>query len=52
MPIDVGAVQQALREQGLDGWLWYDFQGANPIAQRLAGLGRRRAHWPRAGGFT
>src|SRR5687768_14431474 len=39
MPVDVGAVQQALREQGLDGWLWYDFQGANPIAQRLAGLG-------------
>jgi Xaa-Pro aminopeptidase len=39
MPIDVGAVQDALREQGLDGWLWYDFQGANPIAQRLAGLG-------------
>jgi Xaa-Pro aminopeptidase len=32
-------VQAALREQGLDGWLWYDFQGANPIAQRLAGLG-------------
>lgn len=22
----------------MDGWLWYDFQGANPIAQRLAGL--------------
>jgi Xaa-Pro dipeptidase len=41
MPVDVGAVQQALREQGLDGWLWYDFQGANPIAQRLAGLGGR-----------
>lgn len=38
MAVDVGAVQQALREQGLDGWLWYDFQGANPIAQRLAGL--------------
>jgi Xaa-Pro aminopeptidase len=39
MPIDVGAVQQALRDQGLDGWLLYDFQGANPIAQRLAGMG-------------
>jgi Xaa-Pro aminopeptidase len=24
----------------VDGWLWYDFQGANPIAQRLAGLGK------------
>lgn len=39
MAVDVGAVQRALREQGLDGWLWYDFQGTNPIAQRLAGLG-------------
>jgi Xaa-Pro aminopeptidase len=38
MPLDVGAVQRALQEQGLDGWLWYDFQGANPIAQRMAGL--------------
>jgi Xaa-Pro dipeptidase len=39
MFLDVGAVQRALQEQGLDGWLWYDFQGANPIAQRMAGLG-------------
>jgi Xaa-Pro aminopeptidase len=38
MSLDVGAVQRALQEQALDGWLWYDFQGANPIAQRLAGL--------------
>lgn len=38
MSLDVGAVQRALQEQGLDGWLWYDFQGANPIALRLAGL--------------
>ncbi|HUE88422.1 MAG TPA: M24 family metallopeptidase [Vicinamibacterales bacterium] len=38
MPLDVGAIQRALHEQGLDGWLWYDFQGANPIAQRMAGL--------------
>ncbi|MGQ0735774.1 MAG: M24 family metallopeptidase [Acidobacteriota bacterium] len=38
MSIDVGAVQDALRAQGLDGWLWYDFQGVNPIARRLAGL--------------
>lgn len=38
MPVDVPAVQQAIRAQALDGWLWYDFQGSNPIAQRLAGL--------------
>lgn len=40
MPLDVGAVQQALRKEGVDGWLLYDFQGVNPIAQRLAGLGK------------
>jgi Xaa-Pro aminopeptidase len=39
MSLDVPAVQRALQQQGLDGWLWYDFQGANPIAQRMAGLG-------------
>jgi Xaa-Pro aminopeptidase len=39
MSLDVGAVQRALQQQALDGWLWYDFQGANPIAQRMAGLG-------------
>jgi Xaa-Pro dipeptidase len=44
MPLDVRAVQQALRDQGLDGWLWYDFQGANPIAQRLAGIGSDGGH--------
>lgn len=38
MPVNVAAVQQALRAQALDGWLWYDFQGSNPIAQQLAGL--------------
>jgi Xaa-Pro dipeptidase len=36
--LDIGAIQRALSDQGLDGWLWYDFQGANPIAQRMAGL--------------
>jgi Xaa-Pro dipeptidase len=34
----VAAIQQALRDEGLDGWLLYDFHGSNPIAQRLAGL--------------
>ena len=40
MPLDVGAVQEVLRKEGLDGWLLYDFQGVNPIAQRLAGLAK------------
>lgn len=39
MPIDVAAIQQALRADGIDGWLLYDFQGSNPVARRLAGLG-------------
>jgi Xaa-Pro aminopeptidase len=38
MPIDVSAIQRALREDGLDGWLWFDFRGSNPIARKLAGL--------------
>jgi Xaa-Pro dipeptidase len=38
MALDVPAVQAALREEGLDGWLLYDFHGSNPIAARLAGL--------------
>jgi Xaa-Pro aminopeptidase len=38
MPLDIGAVQAALRADGLDGWLLYDFHGSNPVATRLAGL--------------
>jgi Xaa-Pro aminopeptidase len=38
MPIRVAEVQRALVEDGLDGWLLYDFQGSNPIATRLSGL--------------
>ncbi|MEP7117565.1 MAG: M24 family metallopeptidase, partial [Acidobacteriota bacterium] len=38
MPLDVTAVQAALRTAGLDGWLLYDFHGSNPVARRLADL--------------
>ncbi len=38
MPLPVAAVQRALRDDGLDGWLLYDFNGSNPIASRLSGL--------------
>jgi Xaa-Pro dipeptidase len=38
MALDVAAIQQVLKREGLDGWLLYDFHGSNPIAQRLAGL--------------
>lgn len=32
------AIQQALREQGLDGWLFFDFDHRDPIAYRILGL--------------
>jgi len=38
-------VQEALREQDLDGWLLYEFRGANPIAKSMLSVGKttRRA---------
>ena len=42
MALDIAAVQAALADDGLDGWLLYDFHGVNPIARSLAGLERRR----------
>jgi Xaa-Pro aminopeptidase len=42
--LDIAAAQEALREEGLDGWLLYDFRGQNAIAAELAGLdGDRKA---------
>ena len=38
MALDIAVVQARLREEGLDGWLLYDFHGSNPIAARLAGV--------------
>ena len=35
---DLPAVQAAIREAGLDGWLLYDFRGLNVLAQRVAGV--------------
>lgn len=40
MSLPITAVQQALRDEGFDGWLLYDFHGSNPIATRVAGLDR------------
>lgn len=38
-------VQQALRDMDLDGWLLYEFRGANPIAKAMLDVGKttRRA---------
>ncbi len=38
MPLDLAAIQEALRASGLDGWLLYDFHGSNPIAGQLTGV--------------
>jgi Xaa-Pro dipeptidase len=38
MALPIPAVQQALKDDGLDGWLLYDFHGSNPIATRLTDL--------------
>ena len=37
------AIQAALAAEGLDGWLFYDFRGSDPIAARILGLGDRLA---------
>src|SRR5881628_1220033 len=45
------AVQVALQEMGLDGWLLYDFRGLNVLARRVidlpadAMLSRRWFYW-------
>ena len=53
-PRTLPAIQAALKEQQLDGWLLYDFRGTNPIANQLLamdGLQTRRifALLPREG---
>ena len=34
----VDAIQKALQEHDLDGWLLYDFRGSNPIARAVIGF--------------
>ncbi|HEY0547763.1 MAG TPA: M24 family metallopeptidase [Pyrinomonadaceae bacterium] len=35
----VAEIQKALREAKLDGWLFYDFRGSDPLAYRILKLG-------------
>lgn len=35
----VAAVQAALRQSGIEAWLFFDFRGQNPIASSMLGLG-------------
>lgn len=39
---DLGAVQAAVRDAGLDGWLLYDFRGSNVLAQRVCDMDAKK----------
>lgn len=36
--MELDKIQSAIREAGLDGWLFYDFHNRDPIAYRILGL--------------
>src|SRR5580765_7964391 len=42
--LDIAAVQAALKADGLDGWLLYDFRGLNPIAAEVTAVSRQSGH--------
>ena len=42
--LDLAAVRAALKAEGLDGWLLYDFRGINPIAADVTGVARQGGH--------
>ena len=47
MSLNIREVQKDLRAGKLDGWLFYDFRGRDPIAQRILALppGMRTRRW-------
>jgi len=47
MSVNVSEIQKDLRAAKLDGWLFYDFRGRDPIAHRILGLppGMRTRRW-------
>lgn len=42
--LDIAAVQAALKEDGIDAWLLYDFRGLNPIASDVTAVARQGGH--------
>ncbi len=40
--MDIGKIQEELRNEGLDGWLFYDFHNRDPIAIRILGIDSKR----------
>jgi Xaa-Pro dipeptidase len=47
MKVDIGEMQKDLRGAKVDGWLFYDFRGRDPIAQNILELppGMRTRRW-------
>jgi Xaa-Pro dipeptidase len=47
MSVNIAGIQQDLRAAKLDGWLFYDFRGRDPIAHRILQLtqGMRTRRW-------
>jgi len=47
MSVEIAEIQKDLRAAKLDGWLFYDFRGRDPIALRILGLppGMRTRRW-------
>jgi Xaa-Pro dipeptidase len=45
--VEIAEIQKDLRGAKLDGWLFYDFRGRDPIAHRILGLGEgmRTRRW-------
>lgn len=39
--MNLADIQHALRQEGLDGWLFYDFRQSNPIAYQILGLSQQ-----------
>ena len=42
--LDLAAVRAALKEDGIDAWLLYDFRGLNPIAADVTAIARQGGH--------
>src|SRR5947207_8689312 len=42
--LDIAAVQAALRDDGIDAWLLYDFRGLNPIAADVTAVLKQGGH--------
>lgn len=40
--MSLNAIQAALSQEGLDGWLFYDFRQSNPIAYQILGLSQQK----------